>query len=507
MTHPPRRLQALLAALLLAGSSLANPATPLPELGDASASVLSLTAEQALGAQAMHSLQQAGALLDDPEVDAYLDSLGRRLLAADPASDGQAFHFFVVDDREINAFALPGGYIGINRGLILASQSESELASVLAHEISHVTQHHIARQLAARSGSQLLTTAALLATVVAAASGNGQAAMAAASGATAAQLQSQINYTREHEHEADRIGFQHLADAGFDPRAMAAFFERLQRSTRLMDGGSTPAYLRSHPLTHERIAEAEDRAFSRPYRQVPDSREYPLVRALLRSYEGSPQDAVARFAGELAEGRHRDRNATRYGLAAAQLRAGNFTAAEASLQALEADGIRHPMFEALAGQTLMQAGRLPEARRRYEQALERYPQHLQLVRDYPQLLIKLGDMAAAARFAESRLPTHPGDASLHRSAAEAWAALGNEPRSHLHLGESYAARGDTRAAVEQLELAVRSPDAGTRDLLVADARLKALREQANAPASGRGDGRRIQPKQSLYPDLRSANRP
>lgn len=505
---PPRRLHRSLLAAALALSGLVQAAS-LPELGDASEAALPHARERALGEETMKSLRSAGAALDDPEIDAYLDSLGRRLLQADPSLAGQPFRFFAVDSAELNAFALPGGYVGVNTGLILATQSESELASVLAHEISHVGQHHIARQLAAQSGAQVMSLAALAAAIVAAGTGNGQAAMAAVTGATAAQAQSQINYTREHEQEADRLGFRLLVDAGFDPRAMAAFFERLQRATRLADSGATPAWLRTHPLTHERVAEAEDRAFARPYRQVTDSPEYHLARALVRSYAGTPHEAVARFAGELADGRYRDRNATRYGLAAAQLRAGDYAAAGASIAQLERDGLRHPMLEALAGQVLMQSGQLDAAQSRYDAALRRYPDYLQLLYDYPRLRLKRGDAAGAARFAEAALERHPADRALHQSAAEAWAALGNPFKSHYHQGELYALDGNPRAAEEQLELALKAVrDTATfdsPDYQLAEARLKTLRDARQAEKPAPRGGRPSQPGLALYPHLPADN--
>lgn len=482
----------MIAALTALAFSLPSLAGDLPDLGDASEAGLPRQSEQALGEQTMKSLRASGAMLNDPEVNAYLDTLGHRLLAADPALAGQTFEFFAVDSSELNAFALPGGHIGVNTGLIAATRSESELASVLAHEISHVSQHHIARQLAAQSTTQIMSMAGMLAAILAAGHGNGQAAMAAATGATAAQAQSMINYTREHEQEADRIGFQLLVNAGFDPRAMASFFERLQQATRLVDSGSTPAWLRTHPLTAARIAEAEDRALNRPYRQVPDSQDYPLTRALVRSYDGQPRDTVARFAAELADGRYADRNATRYGLAAAQLRAGDFPAAAATANALAHDGFRHPMLESLIGQILTQSGQLAAARGHYESALKRYPNHLQLVYDYPALLIKAHDYATATRFVESQLSNRPADAQLHQMAAEAWAARGNPLKSHFHQGEFYAYSGNPQLATEQYRLALQGADFDSRDYQIVETRLKALQ---NAQKEARPDGRRITRRQ------------
>src|SRR5205823_1294781 len=173
------------------------------------------------------------------------------------------FEFFVMRDHSINAFALPGGFVGVHTGLLTAADTESELASVLAHEISHVTQRHIARMLGQQQQLQMPMLAA-----------------AAAQGAAVSQT---LAYSRDFEREADRVGLQAVGAAGFDPRAMAAFFEKLQRSTRVSDDGSLPGYLRSHPVTTERIADAQNKAAAMPYRQHLDSPEFQLVRAKLRA--------------------------------------------------------------------------------------------------------------------------------------------------------------------------------------------------------------------------------
>lgn len=474
---PSRRLRASLAALLMALTPGWVPAagSPLPDLGDSSARALSPLQEAAIGRKVMRQIKASGGYLDDPEVNAYLETLGHRLVAGDPEISGD-FQFFAVGSPEINAFALPGGYVGVNTGLILLTENESELASVLAHEISHVTQHHIARQIEGQSASQLALLAGLAAAILAGASGNGQAAQAAVMGSSAGVMQSQINYTRDFEREADRIGFQRLEKAGFDPRAMAAFFQRLQQATRLQDT-KTPGYLRTHPLTFERVAEAQDRAFSSPYRQVPDSIEYQLVRALLRSYEGTPEEATAILRKQLDSPRADVRHAARYGLAAVDLRAGKFAEAMVEVQRLDKDGFRHPMVEGLAGQVLMQSDQFAAARSRYEAALARYPDQMQLVYDYPRSLIKARDFAAAVRFTEAQLARHRDDSALHELAAEAHAGVGRQTASHYHLGEAYALRGDTKEAIQQMEIASRAQDGGEPIQALVEGRLVALRKQ------------------------------
>lgn len=489
-----RRNRAAAAALIFAlfGQSTAAMAYgDLPDLGDAAQSMVTPQDERRLGEQSMLQLRASGGYFDDPEVNAYLAAIGQRLVAGLTVSHPE-FTFFAVPSPEINAFAMPGGFIGVNTGLILAARSESELASVLAHEITHVTQHHIARQLAAGANTQMVAMAALLATLVAAHSGNGQLASAAISTTMAAQAQSQINYTREHEREADRIGFALLEQAGFDNRAMAGFFERLQQVSRGQESStSTPSYLRSHPMTYERVADAQGRESGVPYRQIADSPDFHFVRALLRSYDGRPEEAVSDFTSRLAEKRYQHRDAARYGLAAALLRAKEFPAALKALEELEREGVRHPMIEAMAGQVLQQAGQYPAALHHYEKALARYPAHLQLVHDYPRTLLLDHRYGELVRFVEKMLTTHRDDAALHQMAAEAYAALGNAARSHRHQGEYYAAIGDNLGAIEQLELARRTDsgkEADTYQLLLIETRLKTLRDKQFQPAGGAVSG-------------------
>ena len=301
-----RSLRHSIAASSLVAFALVSSTTgqTLPDLGDASGAVISPAQERKLGEAAMRQVHASGAYLDDPEVNAYLNNLGQRLLLS-TSSARQEFEFFAVNDAGINAFALPGGYVGVNIGLILLTQNESELASVLAHEISHVTQHHIARLIAGEQKNQLATLAALALAVLAARS-RPDLASGAILAAQGAAIQYQLDFTRDNEREADRIGFQVLDRAGFDTHSMPSMFERLQRSSRAYESNTTPSYLRTHPITYERIADAMARADARPYKQVPDSRDFHFVRALLKSYQGTSRDAIVDFESSLAERKFND---------------------------------------------------------------------------------------------------------------------------------------------------------------------------------------------------------
>jgi predicted Zn-dependent protease len=450
----------------------------LPDLGEESQSTMSLAQETKIGEMVVRQIRAAGAYLEDPEVNDYLNELGHRLVAAIPEGR-QDFQFFAVGDSTINAFALPGGYIGVNTGLILLTQSESELAAVLAHEITHVTQRHMARA-AAKEKNQLLYMLASVALAIAASRSNsssaGQATSAALASGQALALQSQINFTRENEYEADRIGFQRFEAAGFDVNAMATLMDRMQKSTRFSDGNA-PSYLRSHPVTHERIAEAQARAFGKPYRQVADSLDFHMVRALLRSYQGSAKDTVAYFRNSLAERKYNNEVAAQYGLVASLLRAQDFPQANVELAKLEKMAPPHPMIEAMAGHVLMESGKLDLAIDRFKSALARYPNKMQLIYDYPQALAKAGRLREAAAFLETELARYPNDGPLHRIAARTYSDLGKKQQEHRHHCEYYAWQGDFKEAVRQFELASKANDGDFYQSSVVEARLRALRKE------------------------------
>ena len=492
-TWTRRLLPSLLAATMalqpVAGTLVQAQTTRLPDLGDESQALVTPMQEHKLGESIVQQIRGAGAYLEDPEVNDYLNELGGRLVAAVP--EGRLdFEFFAVADPGINAFALPGGFVGVNTGLILLAQSESELASVLAHEISHVTQHHLTRSIAGQQRSILLSLAALAVALAASRSGSsssGQAASAAVAGAQALALQSQINYTREHEYEADRIGFQRLDAAGFDVNAMATLMERLQKTTRFADG-ITPSYLRTHPVTYERIAEAQSRAQGKPYRQIGDSLEFHMVRALLRSYSGTPKEAVDFFRDALRERKFNNEMATRYGLVASLLRAADYPRAKAELAALEKVAPPHPMIDAMAGHVLMEAGDLKGALSRFESALAKYPSKMQLVYDYPETLLKADRARDASIFLEREIARFPGNGPLHRLAARAYAALGKNAQQHLHQGEFYAWQGDLKGAVTQLELAAKAGDGDFYVNSVVDTRLRALRRDRDEAKALAGNG-------------------
>lgn len=455
---------------LCAGTAAGN---ELPDLGDASQSTISLAQERRLGESIMRQIRSSRAYLDDPEVAEYLSRIGLALASAGPEPGGD-FEFFAVDDGSLNAFALPGGFIGVHSGLLIGTQSESELASVLGHEIAHVTQRHIARMLAAQQRSGLASMAALAVAILAARS-NAQLSQAAIATAQATAIQTQLNYSRDHEREADRIGLQLVAAAGFDAHAMPAFLERLQRSSRLYEGGA-PSYLRTHPLTFERVADVQNRTQSMPFRPVPNSPAFHFVRTRLSALQSNPREAVESFSAMLRERKYADEAAARYGLVFALLRAGNVARAVTELPKLEALKPGDPMVMALAAQVHIERGAIAEGLQSYRQALAAHPGRRALVYGYASALIDHGEPQQAVDFLVQRLQKSIADPRLYELQAKAYAGLGKRTLRHQAQAEAYFLRGNVPAAIEQLQLARRAGDGDFYLESSVEARLKELTE-------------------------------
>jgi len=469
-----RMTPVLLAAALAVGAPVR--AQPLPELGDASAVAMTPQMERRLGEEVMREIRYGDpAYVEDPEITDYLQRLGNQLVAQVPGLR-QDFQFFAMRDPTVNAFALPGGFIGVNTGLISLTDDESELASVLGHEIGHVEQHHIARMVSNQEQMQVPSMLALAAALLLAGSRPDLAAGAFAA-IQGGAIQHQLSYTRDFEREADRVGFQTLRAANFDVNAMPQFFEKLQRATRLSDDGSAPSFLRTHPLTPERIADMEGRAAGVPYHQHRDSLDYYLVRAKLRAESGDAQDAVEAIAGSVRDRRYVNEAAARYALVSARLRAGQVKQAQADLVALRATGAASPMIDSLAARVQLAAGDKAGALATLSEALKRYPGRLPLVYAYALALHEEGRNADVLALIDAPMRQFPYEAGLRELQAQAYAGLGKRLLQHQAQAEVYVLRGSVPAAIEQLQLARAAGDGNFYELSSVEARLKELRAQ------------------------------
>lgn len=449
----------------------------LPDLGEMERSGFSVHAERRLGERIMFEIRRDPAYLDDPEVVDYINRIGQRL-AAHAEGARLPFEFFVVRDGMLNAFALPGGHIGVHTGLILAARSESELAGVLAHEISHVTQSHLARMFGAQDQAQLATLLSLAVAVLASRS-NPDLAVGAALGGQAAAVQNQLNYSRDFEREADRLGLDLLEKAGFDTRGMASFFERLLQFGRLYENNA-PAYLRTHPMTTERLADMQGRIAQRPYRQVPDSVEFGLVRAKIRAWEGTPGDAVADFAAQIKSGKYAREADVRFGYAHALLRADRLAAAADELAWLRKAKLESPLIETLEAQLHLRQHDVAGAVRVLQAAAQRFPQSRSLVYALIEAKVGSGNTAQAAEalaLTEKELQLTPGDARLYALQAKTYAVLGRRLQQHRAQAEAYLAQGQLDGAIEQLEFARQAGDGDFYEASQVDARLRELKQR------------------------------
>lgn len=466
-------LAPLMVSLVLAPIQPRALADGLPDLGEVAQVDLSPAMERRLGLSVMNEIRlKEPTYLDDPELEGYLSRIGKRLAAG---VDGarQDFEFFVLKDATLNAFAMPGGYIGVHTGLILAAQSESELASVLGHEISHVTQHHLARLMNKQQQGQVMSMLAM-AIAILAARNNSSMTQGALVGGQAAMIQNQLNYSRDFEREADRLGIQLLEKAGFDIRGMGSFFGRLDKFGRIYDNNA-PGYLRTHPLTTERISDMENRIAMRTYHQVPDSMEFLLVRAKIQAQEGTPTDAVTTFEHLLNERKFTVEAPVRYGLTRARLRAGDYAGAERELQVLRQAKVNSPMVDTLAAELRMKQNDPAGAVRILRSALARSPQERALAYGLADALLADHHPDQALKLSIDDLQSYPSDARMYRLQARAYSGLGKILLQHRAQAEAYYHSGQLMPAIEQLTLAQKAHDGDFYDRSKVDARLRELK--------------------------------
>lgn len=461
----------------------------LPSLGDTEREELSPLMERKLGEQIMRDIRHDKDYLDDAPLAEYLNNFGAGLLATRPEVRGDAdfdFYFFAVRDPMLNAFALPGGFIAFHSALILAAQSESELASVMAHEIGHVTQRHIARMLGkARKDSLIPLASAVLAALAARSSSD--ASVALLMGGQGLSLQRQLNFSRDAEREADRVGFQMLSEGGYDPSGMVALFGRMQTASRAYTD-AVPAFLLSHPLTTERMADIQGRIRDQRYKQRADSLDFHLIRARTRILQDdSPQglrDAAVVFENQLQQGVYLQTAAAKYGLALIALKRREFAKADSLLQdarkaaqALPAPVKWNAVLSNLAIEIKLAAGRPAEALKEAEAARAQFPLSRGIALQYADALLAAGRLDEAVHYLRDQAQLYRQEPQVQDRLAKTYAAQGKQALQHLALAESYALSGSLPSALQQLSIARRAPDASFYDQSVIDAREREYQER------------------------------
>ncbi len=460
----------LLLALLLSAASFAD---DLPDLGDSSATVLSPLQEQRIAEQIMRDVYRStDDVVQDPEVNDYVQALGNKLAASAPDKQ-QQFKFFVVKDSTINAFAMPGGVIGVHTGLIIAANNESEVAGVLGHEIGHVVQHHMARMLAQQKQDSIISMATI-ALAILAARASPQLGSGALTAATAGGVQKQLDYTREHEREADRVGMKIIADAGFDTHAMGTFFETLQKGSRFSEGAA-PAFLRTHPLTSERIADVRGREGNANYKLIPYSPDFDYIRAKLIASLGTPKQAIEVFQGNIQQRRFTSEAAQHYGLAEAYVRNMDWQGAHNELDWLKKNANPHVYFASLAASIETARNRPDLAGPLLAAGLQDYPGSRALIFAYAEHFLKLGQTDKALKLLAEKHSMYPDDPNFYQLSAKAYAMQGKRLLSFQAQGESYMRQYNLQGAIEQMELATKAGDGDFYQQSIVEARLNQLK--------------------------------
>ncbi|WP_334078806.1 M48 family metalloprotease [Microbulbifer sp. M83] len=424
----------------------------LPQLGDASSGVVSRGREKELGQMWLRMFRSQVRTSNDALLQQYVENTLQGLAEHAPLED-KSLDVVVVRNETMNAFAVPGGVVGVHTGLFLFAENEDQFASVLAHELAHLSQRHYARTLEAKRNSTLPTLAGMLGALVLAATAGGDAGLAAMTATQAAALDSQLRFSRQNEQEADRVGIETLAKAGMDPEAAGEMFEQMLKATRYYR--RPPEFLLTHPVTEKRIADAKLRASRMPDVRSGDSREYHLMRARIRvAAEPTPQQAVKRFQAEL-RGINDNEDAARYGLALAQTAAGKPDNALETLQPLLDREPDKAAFVLARADIDMARQAYDSATRRLESALRRNPGDHALTMGLANAHFKAGNYLAAERILEKHSRTRKKDPSVWYLLAETHGLAGDIVGVHEARAEYYILNGVFDKALQHLRHGMR----------------------------------------------------
>jgi len=447
----------------------------LPDIGSPADAVLSKNEENRLGRAIMAQIRASGEVVEDPQINEYINEIGHRLAAQANVDGNHEFSFFVVDNPVINAFALPGGFIGVHTGLLEATRSEDELAGVLAHEVAHVTQRHIARRIQATQRQSILSTAIMLGAILAGVAGGAdgdvmQGAIAVAQGTAA---QSQINFTRSNEYEADRVGIHALAAAGFDPQGMASFFEVISRGTTPQEY-RVPEFLRTHPVSSARIAEARGRARSYDPVRTDDSIDYGIAKVRLTvANQATPEAAVEYFELEAYEYQS---DTEQYGRALAYLRAGRNDEAQRIFEELASKDPKVIAYHIGLADAQLANEAIVESVDTFERARELFPRNLPLTIHYAEALLRLGRAEEAHAILLDLLNVVPPTPEQVRLISRAAIEAGETAEAHYYMAEYRLMIGDLVGGINFLQRALQVPDLDEIQRIRFEARIDFIRE-------------------------------
>lgn len=449
-----------LSVALVVTSPLPLAAQPvgLPSMGTASAADFSPQLERTLGNAIMEQGRRDPTYISDPDVNQYLTDIGQRLANHSTTAVGQPITVFSIKDPQINAFALPGGYIGINSGLMVIAQTESELASVIAHEIGHVGQRHIARGMTQRSQSSAVMWASMAGALLAALAGSGDLAMGVAAFGQAAAVDQQLGFSRQAEQEADRAGFEMMRKAGFDPTGAVRMFEHLSAASRLNEGVGGGAYASTHPMSIQRMSDMQNRVALSGSRSSADSPDFWYIRAKLRIEQArggqSTQNVLGALKSETESGRTAvARSAAWYGLAYAHWKQRDYAQAAQNLQRARQGVAAAPQLDALAISIALDQNQATSALQLSDAAIKRWPDRQAVALLHVQALQRAGRDQQAIDYAQQRIKQWPELAQLYQMQAYSLERLNKPVESRRAMARYYELTGALGTAVEQLNQA------------------------------------------------------
>ena len=479
---------------------LIQPSFVLPDMGDPGGDSLSRMDEKKYGEMIMRQIRPDPDYSNDLPIYDFLNQMERRLLQAAKRlqlgganeQGGGAYNFevFAVKDSSINAFALPGGFIGFHTGLLVSAESDSEVASVMGHETGHVLQRHLARQMDKQTTNTMIALAGILLGALAA-SRNPGAASGLMQGGQALAVNNQLSYSRDAEREADRIGFQILAASGYDVNGAPGFFQRLQKATGIMDSG-VPSYVRTHPLTTDRIADMQDRARNIANRNVPTAVEFYFIKARARMEQSGSSsqmyDLKNTFEGLSKQSVPGKQMEGFYGLALVAQKQGKFDQAVSYLQqarnlANSASAPGSPVqrqslsLDISASELALARGKSEEALQIAQATLKAYPQSYAAGAAMMNAYLKLGRTNDAITWLRARTRLQPNEVVWWTMLSNAYDQAKNVPMRHYALGEQYALEGAWPSAIEQLKIARSSGGADFYQASSIDARLREMQKQ------------------------------
>ena len=447
----------------------------LPELGSSFDGLINASDEKRIKFQIMQQVYSSSSVINDPEINDYLNNMGQELIDSGTGSRKE-INFFLVQDNSINAFAMLGNVIGIHSGLLLAANTESELASVLSHEIAHLTQKHLLRLFDSQKKNSYKSYLALAIAMLAARS-NPQIATGAITAASASQTQNLLDYTRSNEQEADRIGLEILDKAGYDPKGFIDFFSTLQKFNNF-SAGAAPAFLRTHPITSDRISDIQDRLKDYKYFQKKNKIEFYLIKSKLKAFTVNKNDVIDIFKNEIKMKRYLNEASAHYGLAYSYLRKNNISKARETFNMLESMKLESPLIVELNANILIQEKKYQEAYDLYRLGLQTYPFYRAFIIGISNLFLQFNQPDKVIELVENYLSSYEKDPIFYELLSKAYNQKGNYLLEHENLSDAYYFQFDIQNAISQMDLATKTNSENFFEKSRVEHRLKELKREA-----------------------------